>query len=113
MLNYNAQGLIPAVIQDDETNAVLMLGYMSAETLQMTKEKGQVVFWSRSRAGDLAQGRDERRPPRSALDQGRLRGQLAARAREDARRRRVPHGREGVLLQGCRGAGVRLPISYC
>ncbi|HEY8172835.1 MAG TPA: phosphoribosyl-AMP cyclohydrolase [Dehalococcoidia bacterium] len=49
MLNYNAQGLIPAIIQDDETDAVLMLGYMNAETLQMTKEKGQVVFWSRSR----------------------------------------------------------------
>ena len=49
MLKYNAQGLIPAVIQDDETNAVLMLGYISPETLQLTKEKGQVVFWSRSR----------------------------------------------------------------
>ena len=49
MLTYNQQGLIPAVIQDDETNAVLMLGYMNAETLQMTKEKGQVVFFSRSR----------------------------------------------------------------
>jgi phosphoribosyl-AMP cyclohydrolase len=49
MLNYNPQGLIPAVIQDDETNAVLMLGYMNADTLQMTKEKGQVVFFSRSR----------------------------------------------------------------
>jgi phosphoribosyl-AMP cyclohydrolase len=49
MLNYNPQGLIPAVIQDDETDAVLMLGYMNAETLQMTRDKGQVVFWSRSR----------------------------------------------------------------
>jgi len=49
MLNYNPQGLIPAIIQDDETNAVLMLGYISPETLRMTKEKGQVVFWSRSR----------------------------------------------------------------
>jgi phosphoribosyl-AMP cyclohydrolase len=49
MLNYNAQGLIPAVIQDDETDAVLMLGYMNAETLQMTRDRGQVVFWSRSR----------------------------------------------------------------
>ena len=49
MLNYNAQGLIPAVIQDDATGAVLMLGYMNAETLKMTEEKGQVVFWSRSR----------------------------------------------------------------
>jgi phosphoribosyl-AMP cyclohydrolase len=50
MLNYNEQGLIPAVIQDDDTNAVLMLGYMNADTLRMTRERGQVVFWSRSRA---------------------------------------------------------------
>lgn len=50
MLNYNDQGLIPAVIQDDDTNAVLMLGYMTADTLRMTRERGQVVFWSRSRA---------------------------------------------------------------
>jgi phosphoribosyl-AMP cyclohydrolase len=49
MLNYDANGLIPAIIQDDETNAVLMLGYMRADTLQKTKEIGQVVFWSRSR----------------------------------------------------------------
>jgi phosphoribosyl-AMP cyclohydrolase len=49
MLNYNDQGLIPAIIQDDETGAVLMLGYMNADTLQRTKDLGQVVFWSRSR----------------------------------------------------------------
>ena len=48
-LNYNPQGLIPAVIQDDETNDVLMLGYMTPETLRMTQEIGQVVFFSRSR----------------------------------------------------------------
>jgi len=50
MLNFNPQGLIPAIIQDDETDAVLMLGYMNAETLRLTQERGQVVFWSRSRA---------------------------------------------------------------
>ncbi len=49
MLNYNPQGLIPAIIQDDETDAVLMLGYMNPETLRMTRDTGQVVFWSRSR----------------------------------------------------------------
>ncbi len=48
-LRYNAQGLIPAVIQDDETDAVLMLGYMNDDTLRRTREIGQVVFWSRSR----------------------------------------------------------------
>jgi phosphoribosyl-AMP cyclohydrolase len=50
MLNYNKDGLIPAIIQDDETDAVLMLGYMNAETLAQTQRVGQVVFWSRSRA---------------------------------------------------------------
>jgi phosphoribosyl-AMP cyclohydrolase len=49
MLNYNPQGLVPAIIQDDETGDVLMLGYMNQETLQLTRERGQVVFWSRSR----------------------------------------------------------------
>ena len=49
MLNYDARGLIPAIIQDDATNDVLMLGYMNADTLRMTRDKGQVVFWSRSR----------------------------------------------------------------
>jgi phosphoribosyl-AMP cyclohydrolase len=50
MLNFNTDGLIPAIIQDDETDAVLMLGYMNEETLARTREGGQVVFWSRSRA---------------------------------------------------------------
>ena len=50
MLKFNKDGLIPAVIQDDETNAVLMVGYMNEETLVRTREIGQVVFWSRSRA---------------------------------------------------------------
>jgi len=48
-LEYNAQGLIPAIIQDDETDAVLMLGYLNPDTLKTTQEIGQVVFWSRSR----------------------------------------------------------------
>lgn len=48
-LEYNAQGLIPAIIQDDESNDVLMLGYMNADTLRQTQEIGQVVFFSRSR----------------------------------------------------------------
>jgi len=50
MLNYDQKGLIPAVIQDDESGDVLMLGYMTADTLRQTREIGQVVFWSRSRS---------------------------------------------------------------
>jgi phosphoribosyl-ATP pyrophosphohydrolase/phosphoribosyl-AMP cyclohydrolase len=42
-------GLIPAIIQDDRTRKVLMLGYMSKESLQLTRETGLVTFFSRSR----------------------------------------------------------------
>ncbi len=48
-LKYDAQGLIPAVLQDAATREVLMVGYMNADTLRQTLEIGQAVFWSRSR----------------------------------------------------------------
>ena len=48
-LNYNAQGLIPAVIQDAATGEVLMLGYMNEESLDLTLSSGEVWFFSRSR----------------------------------------------------------------
>ena len=45
----NADGLIPAIIQDDVTLAVLMLGYMNAEALEKTQSEGRVTFWSRTK----------------------------------------------------------------
>lgn len=45
-------GLLPAVIQDADSRAVLMLGYMNAEALRQTFLRGKVVFFSRSR-GEL------------------------------------------------------------
>ncbi len=42
-------GLVPAIIQDAHTAAVLMLGYMNAESLQKTQETGLVTFFSRSK----------------------------------------------------------------
>ena len=48
-LKYDATGLIPAIVQDDETGEVLMLGYMDAEAVRRTLEKRLVTFWSRSR----------------------------------------------------------------
>jgi phosphoribosyl-ATP pyrophosphohydrolase/phosphoribosyl-AMP cyclohydrolase len=42
-------GLIPAVIQDDRTKEVLMLGYMNEEALEQTKSDGLVTFYSRSK----------------------------------------------------------------
>ena len=48
-LRYDEQGLIPAVLQDARTREVLMLGWMTEETLRRTLDIGQAVFWSRSR----------------------------------------------------------------
>jgi phosphoribosyl-AMP cyclohydrolase len=42
-------GLIPAVVQDDESNEVLMVGFMNAEALARTRSTGFVTFFSRSR----------------------------------------------------------------
>lgn len=49
MLKLDNQGLIPAIIQDAETNEVLMLGYMNKEALSRTVSSGDVWFFSRSR----------------------------------------------------------------
>lgn len=46
---FNADGLVPAIIQDSTTSRVLMLGYMNRESLELTVSSGRVVFWSRSR----------------------------------------------------------------
>src|SRR5215213_11798999 len=48
-LKFDSNGLIPAIIQDANTNVVLMMAYMNTESLQLTFEKGETVFWSRSR----------------------------------------------------------------
>lgn len=48
-IKFDANGLIPAIVQDSETKEVLMMAWMNAESLQLTLEKGEAVFWSRSR----------------------------------------------------------------
>ena len=42
-------GLIPAVVQDDTSNEVLMVGFMNADALAKTRDTGYVTFFSRSR----------------------------------------------------------------
>jgi len=49
MLQFDENGLIPAIVQDASTGEVLMLAYMNAESLRRTLESGQAWFWSRSR----------------------------------------------------------------
>lgn len=48
-LKFDAQGLLPAIIQDWESGEVLMLAYMNRESLERTLESGRTWFWSRSR----------------------------------------------------------------
>ena len=42
-------GLVPAIIQDDKTQKVLMLGFMNEEAYNQTKETGKVTLWSRTK----------------------------------------------------------------
>jgi phosphoribosyl-AMP cyclohydrolase len=51
-LKFDANGLLPAIVQDARTHEVLMMAYMNRESLQRTLASGETVFWSRSR-GEL------------------------------------------------------------
>ena len=46
---WNADGLVPAIVQEQGTGAVLMLAWMNEEALRRTLESGRSWFWSRSR----------------------------------------------------------------
>jgi len=48
-IKYDANGLIPAIVQDANSNEVLMMAYMNAESLALTLSTGETHFWSRSR----------------------------------------------------------------
>jgi phosphoribosyl-AMP cyclohydrolase len=46
---FDGAGLLPAIIQEEGSRDVLMLGWMDAEALRRTLTEGRVTFWSRSR----------------------------------------------------------------
>lgn len=48
-IKYNEAGLIPAIVQDASSGAVLMMAYMNREALEKTLATGETWFWSRSR----------------------------------------------------------------
>ena len=48
-LKFNADGLIPAILVDDDTGDVLMMAYMNRESLKISIERKLACFWSRSR----------------------------------------------------------------
>ena len=48
-VTFNADGLVPAVVQEQGTGEVLMMAWMNEESLRRTLETGRTWFWSRSR----------------------------------------------------------------
>lgn len=48
-VQYDEAGLVPAIVQDDEDGAVLMMAWMNADTLAQTLATGRMTYWSRSR----------------------------------------------------------------
>jgi phosphoribosyl-AMP cyclohydrolase len=48
-IRFDENGLIPAIAQDANSGKILMMAWMNRESLQLTAEKQQAVYWSRSR----------------------------------------------------------------
>ena len=48
-IQWDEQGLVPVIAQDAQTGEVLMFAWMNREALTLTAEKGEAVYWSRSR----------------------------------------------------------------
>ena len=48
-IKWDAAGLIPAIAQEAKSGKVLMMAWMNSESLALTAEKGEAVYWSRSR----------------------------------------------------------------
>jgi phosphoribosyl-AMP cyclohydrolase/phosphoribosyl-ATP pyrophosphohydrolase/phosphoribosyl-AMP cyclohydrolase len=49
LVTFNADGLVPAIVQEEGTGRVLMMAWMNEESLRRTFAEGRTVFWSRSR----------------------------------------------------------------
>jgi len=48
-VTFNAEGLVPAIVQEEGTGEVLMMAWMNADSLRQSLETGRTWFWSRSR----------------------------------------------------------------
>ncbi|WP_341708541.1 phosphoribosyl-AMP cyclohydrolase [Halopseudomonas sp.] len=48
-INWDADGLVPAIAQDVHTQRILMMAWMNRESLQLTVQEGRGIYWSRSR----------------------------------------------------------------
>ena len=66
-LNYDANGLIPAIVIDTETKQVLMMAYMNEQSLRISMEEGRTCFYSRSRKELWRKGETSGRAHSTAL----------------------------------------------
>lgn len=48
-VKWNSDGLVPAIAQDVHSGRILMMAWMNRESLQLSAERGEAVYWSRSR----------------------------------------------------------------
>ncbi len=48
-IKWDTDGLVPAIAQDAQNGKVLMMAWMSRESLQLTVDEGRAIYWSRSR----------------------------------------------------------------
>ncbi|MBY0500271.1 MAG: phosphoribosyl-AMP cyclohydrolase [Nitrosomonas sp.] len=48
-INWSEDGLIPVIAQEADSGTILMVAWMNREALKLTVEKGEAVYWSRSR----------------------------------------------------------------
>ncbi|MCH8104940.1 MAG: phosphoribosyl-AMP cyclohydrolase [Proteobacteria bacterium] len=48
-VKWNSEGLLPVIAQEADSGEVLMMAWMNREALELTREKGRAVYWSRSR----------------------------------------------------------------
>jgi phosphoribosyl-AMP cyclohydrolase/phosphoribosyl-ATP pyrophosphohydrolase/phosphoribosyl-AMP cyclohydrolase len=53
---YDADGLVPAIVQEEGTGEVLMMAWMNEEALRATLQSGRMTYWSRSRREQWIKG---------------------------------------------------------
>ena len=104
-VKYDAGGLVPAIVQEAGTGAVLMLAYMNDDALRADAGDRPHLVLVPQPAGVLVQGRDVGRPAVRAGGLLRLRRRHAAVRRRPGREGRLPHRRADVLLPQLRRPG--------
>jgi phosphoribosyl-AMP cyclohydrolase len=55
-VTYDANGLVPAIVQEESTGQVLMMAWMNEDALRATLDTGRMTYWSRSRREQWIKG---------------------------------------------------------